>query len=264
MKWEDVMSAYIAYKVRKINATIHPKDVMYNTAVRKWLDYEYCGRSGVDVVSSMLTLAPTKEVNSILDYGCGHGRVGRFLRGMFPRAEITFAEVDETCTEFCAREFDGIALNVPKDFKEVRFERTYDLIWLGSVFTHIDYERMQELFDVLFNALNPNGLLVATFRGNKMYERYLQVPEMRERDADLIADYERERIAYKRYAGWEDDWGLSLVHPAKLIEIGHRHPSARLVSYSEVTWSDAHDVMAWTNTTPGTVIGPSGSVKQPA
>jgi SAM-dependent methyltransferase len=227
---------------------------MYNVAIVKPRDYIYCGMSGLEVVVSVLGLSPTETVSSVLDYGCGHGRVARYLRNYFINAEMTFADVDAGGVNFCATELKGRGLVVPKDVSQVTLPGKYDVIWLGSVFTHIDYERMKILFDKLFAALTPNGVMIGTYRGEKMYRTYLRNPQIAARDADLIRQYEETGIGYMRYAGWQDDWGLSLVHPKRLMDIGYRHPEARMVTYAEVGWAGAHDVIAWTNTSPGTQI----------
>lgn len=232
---------------------IHEDDMMYNTA-EKPEHYAYVGESGAEVIFTALSAAPTARVESVLDFGCGHGRVARYLRALFPHAAITFAEVDPSGADFCAKQFQGDALVTPKDFALLTLPRKYDVIWLGSVFTHMDYERMKLLFSKLFAALNPGGIVVGTFRGHKMYQSYVNQQKVALRDAELLAEYEAKGVAYRRYPNWEDDWGLSLVRPQKLIEIGQEHNEARLIMYTEVGWASAHDVIAWTNVSPQTNI----------
>jgi SAM-dependent methyltransferase len=245
--WRDFNSA-------TINMSIHKDDEMYNTAHNKPGDYTFVGMSGLDVVISVLGVAPTQMVESILDFGCGHGRVGRYLRAFFPGADMTFADVDPSCAQFCAGTFNGTALTTQPDFSLLSFPGKYDLIWLGSVFTHIDYNRMKVLFDKLFGALKRDGVLIGTFRGEQMYRTYLRSPAVAKRDADLIQEYEAKGVAHKTYPNGKDDWGLSLVKPQKLMELGSRSPEARMISYAEVAWANAHDVVAWTNTSPQTII----------
>jgi trans-aconitate methyltransferase len=69
---------------------------MYNIAqgaVAKEMYFAF-GQSGLDNVLCSLALSRLKDVNSILDMACGHGRVGRFLRAAFPNARMTFCELD--------------------------------------------------------------------------------------------------------------------------------------------------------------------------
>lgn len=253
MRPTDLCQLWGEFQSRSVNMNIHQDDVMYKMAQEPW-HYEYVGMSGAEVVFTALSAAPTLRVESILDFGCGHGRVARYLRALFPGARMTFAEVDKSCVEFCAVQFSGTAIVTPKDFNHLELPGKYDLIWLGSVFTHMDYARMKVLFAKLFAVLNPNGILVGTFRGDKMYQSYASQPDVATRDTDLLAEYEATGVAYRRYPGWTDDWGLSLVKPQKLIELGQEHPEARLIMYTEVGWASAHDAVAWTNVSPQTVI----------
>jgi SAM-dependent methyltransferase len=253
MQPEKIYSMWSDYRSRGVNETVDKDDHMYNTA-QKPADYFWVGESGLQVVMSILMASPTKAVNSILDFGCGHGRVGRYLRAYFPDAKMTFADVDRECVKFCCGAFAGKGYETPHNFGELQFEDKYDLIWLGSVFTHIDYERMKLLFDKLFASLATAGVVIGTFRGNKMYQTYLRNPEVAARDMDLIKEFEEHGVAYKRYPNLPYDWGLSLVSPFRLIAIGERNPEARLVAYTEVGWANAHDVAAWTNVSPATII----------
>lgn len=256
MKAADIVALWQEYnnsKQHNLIRDIHKNDVMFNSA-QKPEHYFWVGECTVDLLLGILAQAPTTYVGEILDFGCGYGRVGRYLKAMFPWKNITFADVDEQATAYCSSKFKGNAFTTPKNFGDLKIDSKYDIIWLGSVFTHIDYERMNLLWSKLFAALKPNGILVGTFRGSKMYDQYKLNPEAAERDKDLIKQYENSGFAYRKYPGWADDWGLSLVSSAKLIALGEKHPEARLVTYCEVGWAAAHDVLAWTNTTPRVVI----------
>lgn len=253
MKPHVLAKLWSDYDRDQVDMTIHPKDVMYNTAQRPE-DYSYCGEAGIEVISAVLLAGPTTTIGHILDFSGGYSRVGRFIRGLFPEAEITFSDVEAEAAQFCAEQFRGKALVTPKDVAAVTLPDKYDVIWLGSVFTHMDYARMKVLFAKLFDALTPGGVLIGTFRGEKMYRSYLASPGVAERDAELLREYETTGVAYRQYPGWTDDRGLSLVKPQKLIEIGQEHPDARLVMYCEAGWASAHDAIAWTNTSPMTII----------
>ncbi|MGB3682770.1 MAG: class I SAM-dependent methyltransferase, partial [Rubrobacteraceae bacterium] len=71
---------------------------------------------------------------SILDYGCGHGRVLRWFQSFWPNANLTAADVTEDQIEFCARTFGANPFLIDKPFDEVELPSEYDLIWLGSIF----------------------------------------------------------------------------------------------------------------------------------
>jgi len=134
---------------------------------------------------------------------------------------------------------------------DIELPEGMDVIWVGSVFTHFDYERMQILFDKLFGALGRGGLLIATFRGPNLYEITKNNPAQAKTYASLLQQFEQVGIAYQPYpnaAGQVgmSDWGLSLASIDRIVALGKRHDSARLVGYSEAGWANVHDVAAWT------------------
>lgn len=85
-----------------------------------------------------MSAAQRSEPSSILDFGCGYGRVLRVLRNEFPDARITACDVDRGAAEFCAQTFGATAVYSSTDPSEVRLGGKFDLIWVGAVFTHID------------------------------------------------------------------------------------------------------------------------------
>jgi len=90
----------------QVSQVVHADDVMWNTG-QSW--YYSVGESGLKAVQSVLGLSRKREVKTILDLPCGHGRVARYLRAGFPGAKLTFCDLDESGAEFCAREFGGSA-----------------------------------------------------------------------------------------------------------------------------------------------------------
>lgn len=243
---DKVAAAWAAYRARGVDPVIHTADHMWNTGPRID-DYNFVGESGVRVISSVLAAAATKEsVWRILDFGCGHGRVARHIRALFPQAELFFCDIDYEAAQFCADRFGGTSLRSSEDLTQLDLPVNMDLVWVGSVFTHIDYRRMQILFDNLFASLGRGGVLTATFRGRRTHEVALAAPDQAELWRPLHEQYEREGVGYQSYGRPElGDWGLSLCAIEKVIALGHKHSNARLVGYTEAGWANIHDVASW-------------------
>ena len=55
-----------------------------------------------DVVLAISNSGETEEVARLLDLPCGHGRVMRYLRAAFPRAEITGCDLLRDGVDHCA------------------------------------------------------------------------------------------------------------------------------------------------------------------
>ena len=50
---------------------------------------------------------------SILDFGCGFGRVLRMLKAAYPEARLTAADVKREGVDFCARRHLGVSIASP-------------------------------------------------------------------------------------------------------------------------------------------------------
>jgi SAM-dependent methyltransferase len=233
------------YRSRPVITTVHQNDHMFKT--NPHLDgYDMVGESAARVIHAMLAMAPKEAVWRVLDFGCGHGRVARHIRAMFPTAEMWFADSDLSCVDFCAGTFNGTPVLSYADFDKAELPTGMDLVWVGSVFTHIDYKRMEVLFDKLFATLGIGGLLIATFRGHRTYEVAKQKPNQAKIYKQMLESYESTGIGYQSYERQElGDWGLSLSSIERVVALGKRHPNARLVGYSEAGWANIHDVGAW-------------------
>ena len=221
--------------------TLHPNDGMWQPG-ESW--YYAVGRSALRVVDIAAQLSWLPRISSILDLPCGHGRVARYLRNGFPEAEMHFCDIAHDGADFCAATFDGTAIHSRPELTEVALP-TVDLIWVGSLFTHVDALRTERWLRYLCDHLNPDGMLVATFHGDwsvRMHERhYPMIAE--EAWSTIKAGYETTGYGYAPYPHMrEADYGISLSKPEAIIDMVRRIPGVRLASYMERGWADNQDV----------------------
>ncbi|NUM44325.1 MAG: class I SAM-dependent methyltransferase [Anaerolineales bacterium] len=112
------------------------------------------------------------DIQSLLDYGCGYGRVTRvFAQNLSPK-NISVFDVDADASRFCAEEFGvkSLVFHEGWNWKSVGFEK-YDCIWVGSVFTHLSESYTKETMELLISLLNPGGILVFTTHGEEALRR---------------------------------------------------------------------------------------------
>ena len=155
--------------------------------------YLEVGRSAGSCIAACLDVAGvgSGEVRAVLDFGCGYGRVLRALRRQFPHAALTASDVDRGGVDFCARTFGATGVYSSTDPSELSFDQRFDLIWVGSVFTHLDMPRWDGFLRALGGALTQSGVLVFTTHGPECEERL--------RSGDL--DYSLERAEIERLLG---------------------------------------------------------------
>lgn len=135
--------------------------------------YISVGVSAIQNIEEALKLGNKQfeDLNSVLDIPCGHGRVLRHLVKKISPGKITACEIIEDAVDFCVKEFGCKGFISSNDFNKLTFPEKYDLIWVGSLFTHLREDYFIKLFEVLINYLNKDGIMVFTAHGSYSLER---------------------------------------------------------------------------------------------
>lgn len=146
---------------------VHRYDAMlYDDSEESVINYLKAADSAMENLAAALAAADRDfaDVTSCLDFGCGHGRIQRFLQQRIPAHRITACDVDEEAVWFCAAELGARPLVSSWNLAELRLG-TYDLIWSGSVLTHLDRADGELLLTHFARSLNPGGVLVFSAHG---------------------------------------------------------------------------------------------------
>lgn len=226
---------------------ISPRDGMFEPQRYGHSHYAAVGQSALSSINGSLTAAEKSDIGRILDFGCGHGRDLRVLRQAFPAARITASDMDRDGVDFCARTFGAIPVYSTTDPAEVKFDDPFDLIWAGSVFTHIDQSAWAGFLKVLASSLTSDGVLVLTTHGPQV-ARWIEDGSGPVRSygldeqtmASVLADYSASGFGYGDYPGWPG-YGISLASPeaaGALIEAS----GLRVVNYTATAWDNHQDV----------------------
>ena len=231
---------------------ISPGDMMFSAGRRGLAEYFYCGRSAVECTQRALDAASIspQQVQHILDLPCGHGRVLRYLKVAFPEAHITACDLLGDAVDFCSSTFGAAPLASFEDPERIRLEaESFDLVWVGSLFTHLDAPKWSRFLTVLRNSLRPGGVLVFTTHGRGAYHYMLADTfnyHISHWQRTVVQHrYERTGFGYVRYPGSLSDYGVSLSHPAWVIRLLTVLGGLRLVSVSEKGWANFQDVFAF-------------------
>lgn len=204
------------------------------------------GRSAVDCIAEALVVGGLSDPLSVLDFGCGYGRVLRHLLTFLPEAEIVASDVDTARVEFCEKAFGAAGVVAARDPQEASFDRSFDLIWAGSCVTHLDAERFRSAFELLARSLGEQGIAVVTLHGRYAVEHqrrgfhYLAEDAFREASEGLQA----RGFGYAEYepgAGY----GVSLSSPQYVVSLLEAIPDIRLLGYHERAWDDHQDVVVF-------------------
>lgn len=106
-----------------------------------------------------------KTIQSFIDFGCGYGRVTRWLPEVLSPQKITACDVKPQAVRWCEREFGVRGLIGCEKIQETSFEQ-YDALFACSVLTHLSKVQIDAFFEVLVRILKPGGIAVFTGKGS--------------------------------------------------------------------------------------------------
>lgn len=99
---------------------------------------------------------------NMLDYGCGCGRVAApMMARLAPRVRMHGADVDAPAVAWCQRHLDG-DWRVIRDRRLPFDDRSIDVAYSVSVFTHLSEEDQFHWLAEVHRTLRPGGLFAAT------------------------------------------------------------------------------------------------------
>jgi SAM-dependent methyltransferase len=256
-----------------VREEISPGDDMYQGA---WNHYFNVGVDALHAIGLALMAARKTGVDRILDLPCGHGRVLRSLRAAFPDARITACDIERRGVDFCAATFDAEPVYSQKDPDEIELDGEYDLIWCGSLLTHLNFDYWGKFLALFRRSLAPDGVLVFTTAGRHagvilrsalpLFDRVHAAqaggedagPEYeelvlnrslssynleRDRVERLLGEYDRQGFGYVDYQG-QVDYGISLASPSHVFEQLEQLDDTRLILFTERGWDNHQDVTA--------------------
>ncbi|MGH6835529.1 MAG: class I SAM-dependent methyltransferase [Methylocella sp.] len=212
--------------------------------------YFYGGRSALKICIDALIRANAAPPQQILDFPCGHGRTLRFLSAAFPQATLYASDLITSGTKFCRDQFNSKTFVSNFDFSRIDFPQGNDLIWCGSLITHLSETRAKQVINRLTQSLSPNGILLFTTHG-RMYPRCLHTlsPMLKPSEWDnVICDFYRKGYGYQVYSVpkyIETGYGFSLTSPHWIFEnVIRTNDDITLILFAEKGWHEHQDVTA--------------------
>jgi SAM-dependent methyltransferase len=124
------------------------------------------------------------DAGSILDFGCGWGRIIRFFMRDVDPSRLWGADPMQEMIEICRAQnkwcnFTRIDTSPPTRFEDT----TFDFIYSFSVFSHLSEEMQDRWLGELQRILKPDGLLVVTTRGREFIEHCAALRKLKDLDS---------------------------------------------------------------------------------
>lgn len=229
--------------VGSVNTKISERDGMFNPSNPR--QYFRCGAEAAQICLEGLRSADLTpgEVSRVIDYACGYGRVTRFLRASFPAASILGADIDQRALSHLEATqaerthlLDGSCDALPVEGK-------VDLIWVGSLFTHVPRDYVAGLLTSMRQIISDRGVLVFTMHGEYVIDRL----KSREKTYNLSDDGMRDIIEQFSGSGYgfsvypgRTGYGISAATRGQVTELLNA-AGFKLVSFATRGWVKHQD-----------------------
>lgn len=232
------------YQAAEIDRMIAPVDDMKaGASAEEERKYFEVGRSAIELITDAMMLARRTDLARILDFPCGGGRVTRHLVKFFPDSEISASDIEREKQAFVVSRYGARPVDCPPNFTTPLPEK-YDLIFVGSLFTHLDAGLFERALDFFLDGLAPQGILVMTLHGRytatavsagRAHPRMLGTVDMFRRAGFSYVEQERTRYGVS--------YGTSFSAPSWVASLIERRTHATLLAYKERAWDNHQDAL---------------------
>jgi len=209
--------------------------------------YFHAGSEALQRIRLALVAAKLDSVGTILDFACGGGRVLRYLRAAFPEAAITASDLYVAGLKFCAETFSARPVAGQIDLDDLELEGPFDLIWVGSLFTHLGSDDWDRLLAMFQETLSPGGVLVFTVYGRNIVRELRQGRETLdlkdEHVEQIVRQYDETGFGFFPDLNPQVNHGDALASRSWVCSKLDRYPQLQLVLYTEGAWL-GQDVIA--------------------
>jgi trans-aconitate 2-methyltransferase len=193
---------------------------------RDWDASTYDRVSGpqVEWAERVLERLPLRGDESVLDAGCGSGRVTRMLLDRLPDGRVVAVDSAPSMVEHAREALGDRATVFQANLTELELDEPVDAVFSNAVFHWVPDHR--RLFERMFAALRPGGVIVAQCGGAGNVERFHEVTR------DVAAG---EPFA-EHFEGWTGPWHFSSAEEAaELLDAAGFDPVSTWLEPSPVT-----------------------------
>ena len=153
------------------------------------------GREHAQLIRDMLREGgtPVDELDALLDFGCGCGRVLRHWAGL-SGTRVCGCDIDGRMVGWCAEHLPFAEVAVTDLSPPLPYSSdTFDLAYAFSVFTHLTEDLQRAWMAEFRRILKPNGYLLMSTLGEHyaLLDRLTEAELASFRDGDVVVLYER-------------------------------------------------------------------------
>jgi 2-polyprenyl-3-methyl-5-hydroxy-6-metoxy-1,4-benzoquinol methylase len=235
------------YTFKLVPKVIHERDGMFNAEINKAQaerHYFWVGSSALRAMRTCLAAATIDEnsVLNILDYACGYGRVLRWIKAHFRSAHILGVDADSKAAQATMTITNVETASLDTSLSKPLSNEKFDLIWVGSLFTHLPEEESHRVLQYLAAHLR-GVLVVSTYsprNDRKLQGRLTKLKLSIQESAQVLREYDTTGYAYRDYHE-RKGYGLSFINPVKFIDMA-KTAQLKTVFFRDQYWAKRQDI----------------------
>jgi SAM-dependent methyltransferase len=159
----------------------------------------------------------------------------------FPDASLTASDINRDGVDFCRARFGARPVYSEVEPAEIPIDESFDLIFVGSLLTHLDEPRSRRFLDFFCDRLAPDGLLVFSTHGRNAMRRWRYLDD--ERLAAIAADADSRGYGYREHRPGPG-YGTSGSSPSWVLDQFYDRRDVSVILYTERGFADHQDMAA--------------------
>jgi SAM-dependent methyltransferase len=219
---------------------IHPNDGMFEGDLNHYFNV---GKQAKEIIMSSILIHDPKF--KILFLPCGHGRNLRHFVKLLNPSQIYASDIDPSAIDFMKDYFGVNALTSDRSFSNLRSMPKMNIIFVGSLVTHLKERDSIKFIKLISRKLKNNGLIVLSSHGEFVNSRLgsefnygLDLNSA----LTLKEQYLKNGYGFAPYP-YDPNYGISTIRLDWYNKLARLVPSISLARKTEQLWDNHHDVI---------------------
>ncbi|TVR78876.1 MAG: class I SAM-dependent methyltransferase [Chitinophagaceae bacterium] len=155
------------FKEEHPHIKLPPDYLIYESFQMNYRKYYTGGKATANWLTEIIRKHTDLEEKTILDWGCGPGRIIRHLPQLTKNCKLYGTDYNQKTIDWCKRNLGGIHFNLNSlEAKLPYSDEQFDIVYGISIFTHLSEKMHNEWFDELYRTTKKGGIMLFTLQGD--------------------------------------------------------------------------------------------------
>jgi SAM-dependent methyltransferase len=210
LEWAHSIGASEDEQLAALLPPFPPLELRNITAAPRLPEFLWTGLSNLGLFVTLYEKFATPEAfesSTVLDFGCGCGRMVRFLNSYSDRWSVHACDVNPDLVNWCNQNLDNVTTTQTNIVPPTPFnDQLFNLIYSLSVFTHLPESRVNSWLNEIYRILAPNGIFITTTHGthaleviknSKIHQDMFQMNQ--QQVVEIIEKFDESPFVYLQY-----------------------------------------------------------------